>query len=99
MEQDKTTFLKKENQEKENQEKENKPEINYAKDHTFNELPADWKKLINAQHDPNINLWFTKFQFRKIYLYQLNRLFSNAENNLKFSSNTVKIGFIDLIKL
>lgn len=94
MEQDKTTFLKKEDQEKAKA-KETKTEINYAKDYTFNELPADWKKLINAQHDPDINQWFTEFQFRKIYIYQLNRLFSNAENNLKFSSNTVKIGFID----
>lgn len=89
MEQDKTTFPKKENS------KEKQTEINYAQDYSFNELPSDWQDLINATHDPDIKKWFTKFQFRKIYIYQLNRLFKNNDNNLKFSPNTIKIGFID----
>lgn len=99
MEQEKTTFPKKEEQQEDKKEEKTKTEINYAKDYTFDELPADWKKMINAKHDPKISKWFTEFQFRKIYIYQLNRLFSNPENNLKFSSNTVKIGFIDPDKI
>lgn len=93
MEKDKTTFQRQ-------SEPKSQPALNYAKDYNYNELPQDWKSLINAAHDPDIKQWFTKFQFRQLYIYELNRLFnSEQENSIKFSQNTVKVCFIDKEKV
>lgn len=92
MEQGKTTYPKKPT----GTETEKKEALNdLATDFDFNELPEDWKNLINASHDPDLNRWLTKFQKRTLYIYQINRLYKNDDNTIKFSANSIKIGFIN----
>lgn len=72
-------------------------DIKIAQDYnSLNQAPGDFKNQANAQHDPNIETFFTKYQKRFIYIYQLKRLFANKENNIKFSPNTIKIAFINI---
>jgi len=87
---DKTAFPKDETKNKK------QVEANLAQDfNVLNDAAGDFKNQSNAQHDPNLKQFFTEYQTKTVYFYQINRLFANQENNIKFSPNTIKIAFID----
>lgn len=71
--------------------------INQANDYQIDNIPDDFSNLMGNTSDPDINRIYDKFKKRTIYVYEIERLFKNNENNtLKFSPNTIKIGFIDI---
>ncbi|MCL8211045.1 hypothetical protein LT336_00798 [Spiroplasma sp. JKS002671] len=90
MQSDKTAFPKDETKNKK------QVEANLAQDfNVLNDAAGDFKNQSNAQHDPDLKQFFTEYQTKTVYFYQINRLFANQENNIKFSPNTIKIAFID----
>ncbi|WP_375317772.1 hypothetical protein [Spiroplasma endosymbiont of Virgichneumon dumeticola] len=69
-------------------------------DYLIDNIPNDFSNLMGNTSDPDINRIYDKFKKRTIYIYEIERLFKNNENNtLKFSPNTIKIGFIDIEKV
>ncbi|WP_458257340.1 hypothetical protein [Spiroplasma endosymbiont of Dactylopius coccus] len=69
-------------------------------DYLIDNIPYDFTNMMGATSDPNINRAYDEFKKRTIYIYEIERLFKNNENNsLKFSANTIKIGFIDIEKV
>ncbi|MCL8211006.1 hypothetical protein LT336_00758 [Spiroplasma sp. JKS002671] len=94
MQSDKTTFPKDDTKNKK------QTEANLAQDfNVLNDAAGDFKNQANAQHDPDLKQFFTEYQTKTVYFYQINRLFANQENNIKFSPNTIKIAFIDSDKV
>ena len=90
MQSDKTAFPKDETKNKK------QVEANLAQDfNVLNDAAGDFKNQSNAQHDPDLKQFFTEYQTKTVYFYQINRLFANQENNIKFSPNMIKIAFID----
>ncbi|WP_375316997.1 hypothetical protein [Spiroplasma endosymbiont of Virgichneumon dumeticola] len=66
-------------------------------DYLIDNIPYDFSNLMGNTSDPDINRIYDKFKKRTIYIYEIERLFKNNDNNtLKFSPNTIKIGFIDI---
>ncbi|WP_339041204.1 hypothetical protein [Spiroplasma endosymbiont of Apeira syringaria] len=69
-------------------------------DYLIDNIPYDFTNMMRATSDPDINRAYDEFKKRTIYIYEIERLFKNNENNsLRFSANTIKIGFIDIDKL
>ncbi|WP_375318244.1 hypothetical protein [Spiroplasma endosymbiont of Virgichneumon dumeticola] len=69
-------------------------------DYLIDNIPYDFSNLMGNTSDPDINRIYDKFKKRTIYIYEIERLFKNNDNNtLKFSPNTIKIGFIDIEKV
>lgn len=69
-------------------------------DYLIDNIPYDFTNMMSATSDPDINRAYDEFKKRTIYIYEIERLFKNNENNsLKFSANTIKIGFIDIDKV
>ncbi|WP_338974222.1 hypothetical protein [Spiroplasma endosymbiont of Tricholauxania praeusta] len=69
-------------------------------DYLIDNIPYDFTNMMRATSDPDINRAYDEFKKRTIYIYEIERLFKNNENNtLKFSANTIKIGFIDIEKV
>ncbi|WP_342218298.1 hypothetical protein [Spiroplasma endosymbiont of Amphimallon solstitiale] len=69
-------------------------------DYLIDNIPYDFTNMMGATSDPDINRAYDEFKKRTIYIYEIERLFKNNENNsLKFSANTIKIGFIDIEKV
>ncbi|WP_342257418.1 hypothetical protein [Spiroplasma endosymbiont of Nomada ruficornis] len=69
-------------------------------DYLIDNIPYDFTNMMSATSDPDINRAYDEFKKRKIYIYEIERLFKNNENNsLRFSANTIKIGFIDIDKV
>ncbi|BDT05059.1 hypothetical protein [Spiroplasma ixodetis] len=69
-------------------------------DYLIDNIPYDFTNMMRATSDPDINRAYDEFKKRTIYIYEIERLFKNNENNsLKFSANTIKIGFIDIDKV
>ncbi|WP_338987945.1 hypothetical protein [Spiroplasma endosymbiont of Dasysyrphus albostriatus] len=69
-------------------------------DYLIDNIPYDFTNMMRATSDPDINRAYYEFKKRTIYIYEIERLFKNNENNtLKFSANTIKIGFIDINKV
>ncbi|WP_342258153.1 hypothetical protein [Spiroplasma endosymbiont of Nomada ruficornis] len=69
-------------------------------DYLIDNIPYDFTNMMSATSDPDINRAYDEFKKRKIYIYEIERLFKNHENNsLRFSANTIKIGFIDIDKV
>ncbi|WP_339047745.1 hypothetical protein [Spiroplasma endosymbiont of Colias croceus] len=69
-------------------------------DYLIDNIPYDFTNMMGATSDPDINRAYDEFKKRTIYIYEIERLFKNNENNtLKFSANTIKIGFIDINKV
>ncbi|WP_338956692.1 hypothetical protein [Spiroplasma endosymbiont of Tiphia femorata] len=69
-------------------------------DYLIDNIPYDFTNMMRATSDPDINRAYDEFKKRTIYIYEIARLFKNNENNsLKFSANTIKIGFIDIDKV
>ncbi|WP_338958494.1 hypothetical protein [Spiroplasma endosymbiont of Tiphia femorata] len=69
-------------------------------DYLIDNIPYDFTNMMSATSDPDINRAYDEFKKRTIYIYEIKRLFKNNENNsLKFSANTIKIGFIDIDKV
>lgn len=74
--------------------------INQANDYQIDNIPDDFSNVMGNTSDPDINRVYDKFKKRIIYIYEIERLFKdNVNNNLKFSPNTIKIGFIDIEKV
>ncbi|WP_342276704.1 hypothetical protein [Spiroplasma endosymbiont of Nebria brevicollis] len=74
--------------------------INQANDYQIDNIPDDFSNLMGNTSDPDINRIYDKFKKRTIYIYEIERLFKDSTNNtLKFSPNTIKIGFIDIEKV
>lgn len=68
-------------------------------DYLIDNIPYDFTNMMRATSDPDINRAYDEFKKRTIYIYEIERLFKNNENNsLRFSANTIKIGFIDIDK-
>ncbi len=83
---------------KQKQTKLNQAEI--ENDYLINNIPYDFTNMMRATSDPDINRAYDEFKKRTIYIYEIARLFKNNENNsLRFSANTIKIGFIDIEKV
>ncbi|WJG69459.1 hypothetical protein [Spiroplasma ixodetis] len=83
---------------KQKQTKLNQAEI--ENDYLIDNIPYDFTNMMGATSDPDINRAYDEFKKRTIYIYEIERLFKNNENNsLKFSANTIKIGFIDIDKV
>ncbi|WP_395472759.1 hypothetical protein [Spiroplasma endosymbiont of Nomada rufipes] len=93
-------------------EKNNKPQTKFPQkqtklnqaeienDYLIDNIPYDFTNMMSATSDPDINRAYDEFKKRKIYIYEIERLFKNNENNsLRFSANTIKIGFIDIDKV
>ena len=60
--------------------------------------PTKCSIVVNG--NPEIKRSYDKFKQRTIYIYEIEHLFKNNENNsLEFSANTIKIGFIDVDKI
>ncbi|WP_342257664.1 hypothetical protein [Spiroplasma endosymbiont of Nomada ruficornis] len=80
-----------------------KTKLNQAEienDYLIDNIPYDFTNMMSATSDPDINRAYDEFKKRKIYIYEIERLFKNNENNsLRFSANTIKIGFIDIDKV
>lgn len=72
--------------------------INLARDYQEDNIPGDWEGLMNKQSDPNLERLFPDDnKKRTLYIYEIQNLFNNqGKKPLKFSPNTVKIGFIDV---
>ncbi|WP_342266065.1 hypothetical protein [Spiroplasma endosymbiont of Villa modesta] len=69
-------------------------------DYLIDNIPYDFTNMMSATSDPDINRAYDEFKKRTIYIYEIERLFKNNENNsLRFSANTIKIGFIDVDKV
>ncbi len=69
-------------------------------DYLIDNIPYDFTNMMRATSDPDINRAYDEFKKRTIYIYEIARLFKNNENNsLRFSANTIKIGFIDIEKV
>ncbi len=69
-------------------------------DYLIDNIPYDFTNMMRATSDPDINRAYDEFKKRTIYIYEIARLFKNNENNsLRFSANTIKIGFIDIDKV
>ncbi|WP_342266845.1 hypothetical protein [Spiroplasma endosymbiont of Villa modesta] len=69
-------------------------------DYLIDNIPYDFTNMIGATSDPDINRAYDEFKKRTIYIYEIERLFKNNENNsLRFSANTIKIGFINIDKV
>ncbi|WP_425380903.1 hypothetical protein [Spiroplasma endosymbiont of Polydrusus pterygomalis] len=69
-------------------------------DYLIDNIPYDFTNMMRATSDLDINRAYDEFKKRTIYIYEIERLFKNNENNsLKFSANTIKIGFIDIEKV
>ncbi|WP_342266487.1 hypothetical protein [Spiroplasma endosymbiont of Villa modesta] len=69
-------------------------------DYLIDNIPYDFTNMMSATSDPDINRAYDEFKKRTIYIYEIERLFKNNENNsLRFSANTIKIGFIDIDKI
>ncbi|BDT03616.1 hypothetical protein [Spiroplasma ixodetis] len=69
-------------------------------DYLIDNIPYDFTNMMRATSDPDINRAYDEFKKRTLYIYEIERLFKNNENNsLKFSANTIKIGFIDIEKV
>lgn len=69
-------------------------------DYLIDNIPYDFTNMMGATSDPDINRAYDEFKKRTIYIYEIERLFKNNENNsLRFSANTIKIGFIDIDKI
>ncbi len=69
-------------------------------DYLIDNIPYDFTNMMRATSDPDINRAYDDFKKRTIYIYEIARLFKNNENNsLRFSANTIKIGFIDIEKV
>lgn len=69
-------------------------------DYLIDNIPYDFTNMMRATSDPDINRTYDEFKKRTIYIYEIARLFKNNENNsLRFSANTIKIGFIDIDKV
>ncbi|WP_425381701.1 hypothetical protein [Spiroplasma endosymbiont of Polydrusus pterygomalis] len=69
-------------------------------DYLIDNIPYDFTNMMRATNDRDINRAYDEFKKRTIYIYEIERLFKNNENNsLKFSANTIKIGFIDIEKV
>ncbi|WP_342218882.1 hypothetical protein [Spiroplasma endosymbiont of Amphimallon solstitiale] len=83
--------------------KQKQTKLNQAKvenDYLIDNIPFDFTNMMGATSDPDINRAYDEFKKRTIYIYEIERLFKNNENNsLKFSANTIKIGFIDIDKV
>jgi len=74
--------------------------INQANDYKIDNIPYDFPNLMGNTSDPDINRIYDEFKKRTIYIYEIERLFKDSTNNtLKFSANTIKIGFIDIEKV
>ncbi len=83
---------------KQKQTKLNQAEI--ENDYLIDNIPYDFTNMMRATSDPDINRAYDEFKKRTIYIYEIERLFKNNENNsLRFSANTIKIGFIDIEKV
>ncbi|WP_342257803.1 hypothetical protein [Spiroplasma endosymbiont of Nomada ruficornis] len=83
---------------KQKQTKLNQAEI--ENDYLIDNIPYDFTNMMRATSDPDINRAYDEFKKRTIYIYEIERLFKNNENNsLRFSANTIKIGFIDIDKV
>ncbi len=83
---------------KQKQTKLNQAEI--ENDYLIDNIPYDFTNMMRATSDPDINRAYDEFKKRTIYIYEIARLFKNNENNsLRFSANTIKIGFIDIDKV
>ncbi|WDA54787.1 MAG: hypothetical protein PPFGHCPK_01257 [Spiroplasma endosymbiont of Drosophila atripex] len=69
-------------------------------DYLIDNIPYDFTNMMRANSDPDINRAYDEFKQRTLYIYEIERLFKNNENNsLRFSANTIKIGFIDIDKV
>ncbi|WP_342217955.1 hypothetical protein [Spiroplasma endosymbiont of Amphimallon solstitiale] len=69
-------------------------------DYLIDNIPYDFTNMMGSTSDPDINRAYDEFKKRTIYIYEIERLFKNNENNsLRFSANTIKIGFIDIDKV
>ncbi|WJG69938.1 hypothetical protein [Spiroplasma ixodetis] len=69
-------------------------------DYLIDNIPYDFTNMMKATSDPDINRAYDEFKQRTLYIYEIERLFKNNENNsLRFSANTIKIGFIDIEKV
>ncbi|WP_342217602.1 hypothetical protein [Spiroplasma endosymbiont of Amphimallon solstitiale] len=83
---------------KQKQTKLNQAEV--ENDYLIDNIPYDFTNMMGATSDPDINRAYDEFKKRTIYIYEIERLFKNNENNsLRFSANTIKIGFIDIEKV
>ncbi|WP_338957335.1 hypothetical protein [Spiroplasma endosymbiont of Tiphia femorata] len=83
---------------KQKQTKLNQAEV--ENDYLIDNIPYDFTNMMSATSDPDINRAYDEFKKRTIYIYEIERLFKNNENNsLRFSANTIKIGFIDIDKV
>ncbi|BDT02558.1 hypothetical protein [Spiroplasma ixodetis] len=83
---------------KQKQTKLNQAEV--ENDYLIDNIPYDFTNMMRTTSDPDINRAYDEFKKRTIYIYQIERLFKNNENNsLRFSANTIKIGFIDIEKV
>ncbi|WP_338957151.1 hypothetical protein [Spiroplasma endosymbiont of Tiphia femorata] len=83
---------------KQKQTKLNQAEV--ENDYLIDNIPYDFTNMMGATSDPDINRAYDEFKKRTIYIYEIERLFKNNENNsLRFSANTIKIGFIDIDKV
>ncbi|WP_458258415.1 hypothetical protein [Spiroplasma endosymbiont of Dactylopius coccus] len=69
-------------------------------DYLIDNIPYDFTNLMSSKGDPELKRAYDEFKLRTLYIYEIERLFKNNENNsLKFSANTIKIGFIDIDKV
>ncbi|WP_338979376.1 hypothetical protein [Spiroplasma endosymbiont of Lasioglossum malachurum] len=83
---------------KQKQTKLNQAEV--ENDYLIDNIPYDFTNMMRATSDPDINRAYDEFKKRTLYIYEIERLFKNNENNsLRFSANTIKIGFIDIDKV
>ncbi|WP_342274714.1 hypothetical protein [Spiroplasma endosymbiont of Phycita roborella] len=68
-------------------------------DYLIDNIPYDFTNMMRATSDPELKRAYDEFKLRTLYIYEIERLFKNNENNsLRFSANTIKIGFIDIDK-
>ncbi|WJG70519.1 hypothetical protein [Spiroplasma ixodetis] len=83
--------------------KQKQTKINQAEvenDYLIDNIPYDFTSLISSKDDPELKRAYDEFKQRTLYIYEIERLFKNNENNsLRFSANTIKIGFIDIDKV
>ncbi|WP_458257524.1 hypothetical protein [Spiroplasma endosymbiont of Dactylopius coccus] len=69
-------------------------------DYLIDNIPYDFTNLMSSKGDPELKRAYDEFKLRTLYIYEIERLFKNNENNnLRFSANTIKIGFIDIDKV
>ncbi|WP_425377160.1 hypothetical protein [Spiroplasma endosymbiont of Aleiodes alternator] len=69
-------------------------------DYLIDNIPYDFTSLMSSKGDAELERAYDEFKQRTLYIYEIERLFKNNENNsLRFSANTIKIGFIDIDKV